>query len=308
VTISGTGFTGTTSVTFNGLPATFTLSGDSQLAARVPAGATTGPVVVTTKKNGAATGPAFTVAVLTPSVTTLAPAGGAAGAWVTIRGSSLTGTSAVSFNGVPATFAVVSDSQLSAQVPVTATSGPLTVTTPGGTATAPFTVLPPPPAITGLSAASGLPGASVTLAGSHLTGATAVTFNGVPATFVFVSDAELTAQVPAGATSGPVQVTTPSGTAVGGTFVVLGPPAVTGFSPGGGRPGTSVAITGTHLAGATAVTFNGVPAAFSVVSDTLLSAQVPPGATTGVLAVTTPLGTALGATAYTVAAGRGNDR
>jgi uncharacterized repeat protein (TIGR03803 family) len=49
VGILGQGFTGTTSVTFNGLPATsFTVDSPTYLLATVPSGATTGPVVVTT--------------------------------------------------------------------------------------------------------------------------------------------------------------------------------------------------------------------------------------------------------------------
>jgi uncharacterized repeat protein (TIGR03803 family) len=48
VEILGQGLTGTTSVSFNGTPATFTVRRDTYLVATVPAGATTGPVTVTT--------------------------------------------------------------------------------------------------------------------------------------------------------------------------------------------------------------------------------------------------------------------
>lgn len=46
--ILGNGLTGTASVTFNGIPATFTVVSDTYLTATVPTGATSGPVVVST--------------------------------------------------------------------------------------------------------------------------------------------------------------------------------------------------------------------------------------------------------------------
>jgi len=61
--------------------------------------------------------------------------------------------------------------------------------------------------------ASGAVGKAVTILGTNLTGATGVSFNGIPATTVkVVSSSEITATVPTGATPGYVTVTTPSGT------------------------------------------------------------------------------------------------
>jgi uncharacterized repeat protein (TIGR03803 family) len=60
---------------------------------------------------------------------------------------------------------------------------------------------------------TGAVGQSVQILGQGLTGATGVTFNGVPATkFTAVQDTFMTAVVPGGASTGPVVVTTPSGT------------------------------------------------------------------------------------------------
>jgi uncharacterized repeat protein (TIGR03803 family) len=58
-----------------------------------------------------------------------------------------------------------------------------------------------------------------------------------------------------------------------------------------GRTGAIISILGTNLNGATAVSFNGSPATFTVISPSLIRATVPAGATTGPVMVTTPTGT-----------------
>jgi uncharacterized repeat protein (TIGR03803 family) len=59
---------------------------------------------------------------------------------------------------------------------------------------------------------SGAVGAAVKILGTNLTGATSVTFNGTAATFTVKSKSEITTTVPTGATTGTVQVVTPSAT------------------------------------------------------------------------------------------------
>ena len=59
---------------------------------------------------------------------------------------------------------------------------------------------------------SGKVGSKVIIIGNGLTGSTSVTFNGTAASFTVVSDTEIAATVPSGATGGQVEVTTPSGT------------------------------------------------------------------------------------------------
>jgi uncharacterized repeat protein (TIGR03803 family) len=54
-------------------------------------------------------------------------------------------------------------------------------------------------------------GEAVTIVGDKLTGATSVTFNGIPTAFKVDASTAILATVPAGATSGKVQVITPSG-------------------------------------------------------------------------------------------------
>lgn len=57
-----------------------------------------------------------------------------------------------------------------------------------------------------------------------------------------------------------------------------------------GRVGQIGGILGQGFTGTTAVTINGVLANFNVITDTYLTATIPPGATTGYVSVTTPSG------------------
>jgi Bacterial Ig domain/Phosphoesterase family/Chitobiase/beta-hexosaminidase C-terminal domain len=88
----------------------------------------------------------------------------------------------------------------------TATATPTSTPTPTPT---------PAPTISSFTPASGWPGTLVTIAGSGFKGTTAVSFNGTAAAFTVTSGTQLTATVPAGATTGPISVTTPSGTTTG---------------------------------------------------------------------------------------------
>jgi hypothetical protein len=73
--------------------------------------------------------------------------------------------------------------------------------------------LPPPqPTITLFSPTQGAGGTSVELWGSNLLGATSVTFNGIAADGVEVTTSQSAfVNVPEGATSGPITITTPNG-------------------------------------------------------------------------------------------------
>jgi uncharacterized repeat protein (TIGR03803 family) len=134
---------------------------------------------------------------------------------------------------------------------------------------------------------SGIVGAKAQILGQGFEDATAVSFNGTAASFKVESDTFMTATVPAGATTGDLTVTEPSGTLTSNkVFRVL--PTTQGFVPNNGPVGTEVTISGMALTQTTAVSFDGVQAAsFSVVSDTEVQATVPAGAKTGYIEITT---------------------
>lgn len=162
----------------------------------------------------------------------------------------------------------------------------------------------PPPSITSFTPSAGAIGASVTIAGEHFDNASAVSFNGTGAAFTVNSPTQITATVPTGAALGPIAVTTPYGTASSATdFVVLLPPTITSFSPGTGQAGTVVTIFGTYFHAATGVAFNGTNAGFSIITPGLLTAVVPPGATTGPIRVTTPVGVATSSNSFVIPVG-----
>lgn len=215
VGILGQGFSSSSVVTFGTTPATsVTLSGTTFLSATVPSGATTATVSVTTSSGTLKSLKKFRVA---PQINTFSPPAGPDGTVVTITGVSLTQTQKVAFGGVPATtFTVVSDTQVNATVPTGAKTGKISIATAGGTvnSTGTFTVQP---SIASFTPTNGTVGTAVTINGGGFTGATAVKFNGTSATFTVNSDAKITTSVPSGATTGPISVTTPGGTATSST-------------------------------------------------------------------------------------------
>jgi len=222
VIITGTNLTGVTAVSFNGTPAgTFTVNSATQITATVAAGTTSGPITVTTPSTSATSGNAFTV-VAAPTITSFAPTSGVIGTSVVITGTNFTGASGVAFNGKAATFALNSATKITATVASGTTTGKISVTTPGGTATSAnsFTVLAPP-TIASFAPTTGPVGTGVVITGTNFTGTTSVAFNGKAASYVVNGATQITATVASGTTTGKVAVTTPGGTATSAnTFTV----------------------------------------------------------------------------------------
>ena len=82
--------------------------------------------------------------------------------------------------------------------------------------------------------------------------------------------------------------------------VTGGPPSISGFSPASGAPGSKVTISGPNLEKAQKVTINGAAATVLSDSDTKINVKVPSGATTGVIKVKTPSGSAVSSSLFTV--------
>jgi hypothetical protein len=237
-----------------------------------------------------------------PQLTSLNPTQGlpAGGTTVTLTGVGLSGATAVNFGATPATsFAVVSDTQVTAVAPAGAGTAQVKVTTAAGTSNGlSFTYAGAAvvPTVVSINPNSGpvTGGAVVTLTGTGFTGATAVNFGATPATFYGVfSDSLIVAVAPPGTGTVPVTVTTAAGTSAGVSFTYVPVPTLTAISPTSGpvTGGTTVTLTGTGFTGATTVLFGILPAtSFTVVSDTQITAVTPVGFGTVQVRVITPGG------------------
>jgi hypothetical protein len=138
VTIGGLNFTGATAVTFNGTDAqSFTVNSSTKITAVVAAGTTSGKISVTTPSGTGTSEDGFKVVVPPmPKVKKISPSKGPVGTSVVIKGSGFTGTSVVRFNGTDAqSFTVMSSEKITAVVAAGTTTGPVSVTAPGGTTT-----------------------------------------------------------------------------------------------------------------------------------------------------------------------------
>ena len=294
VTITGSNFSGATTVSFGGTAAaSFTVVNATTITATVAAGSSGNVSVTTPGGTGSKGGFNF---IPVPVVSNFTPASGPSGTLVNISGSGFTGTTAVSFGGTAASsFSVINDLSIQAEVG-TGASGSVSVSTPGGTGSkAGFTfTFTPAPVITSFTPTTASNGNLLTISGSNFTGATEVLIGGTPVlSYTVVSSSTISATVSYGA-SGSVTVTTPGGTASLAGFIIesMPVPVITSFSPVMAVSGTTVTITGSNFTGLTSVTFGGTAAAsFTLVNSSTITAVVGPGSS-GLLRIKAQGGTA----------------
>ena len=154
------------------------------------------------------------------SVLSVVPVSARPGDSLTVHGTGFSATASsdhVTINGTAATVTSATATSLKVTVPSGVTAGPVAVSVGSDSATGEgFTPAAAAPVVTGMSPTNGPPSTQVTLTGSgfdaNLPG-DVVSVNGVRAEVSVVTASSLTFTVPAGATSGAVQVSTAAGTA-----------------------------------------------------------------------------------------------
>ncbi|MGO8870282.1 MAG: IPT/TIG domain-containing protein [Acidimicrobiales bacterium] len=232
VTISGSRFDGASAVDFgtNPAPTGWFVKNSDTIEAIAPAFTGTSTVVVTvTTPNGTSSTTQTSTNVFNyvtgPTIQNVAPGAGPleGGTIVTIAGTSFSGVTGVTFNGVAAAYTVDSPTEITATTPVSESAGsvPVAVITSGGTTpvdpAAEFFYTNNPPAVISLSPTSGSQGTKVTIKGSHFlknpVGATTVYFGSTPGTSVTVKGSStITVDAPAGSGTVDVTVSDPNGT------------------------------------------------------------------------------------------------
>jgi parallel beta-helix repeat protein len=294
VIITGSGFSFVLSVTFGGTPAaSFFVNSPTQITATAPAHASGAVDIIVTTVGGASANTAadnYTY-VPAPSVTSINPNAGPTngGTSVVITGANLTGATAVTFGGTPASsFTVNSGTQVTAVSPARAAgAADILVTTVGGTSANTsadnFTYVAQP-AISGINPNRGAVacGTAVVLTGTAIDYVTQVTFDGTAANFTVQSATQITAISPAhAAATTDVRVTSPGGASPNTSaddFTYLPPPSVSSLAPAGGplAGGNTVTITGVSFSDVTSVTFGGTPASsITVINASTLNAVAP---------------------------------
>ncbi|WP_432037613.1 beta strand repeat-containing protein [Streptomyces cucumeris] len=232
VTLTGSGFTGATAVTFGFQPAvSFTVVSSTQITAVVPPGSA-GAVPVTVTTPGGTSNSVTYIYLAVPALTSVVPNQGSTtgGTMVTLTGSGFLGATAVLFGSTPATsFTVVSATQIGAVAPPGTGTVQITVVTPGGTSNGvPYTYVPVP-VLTSVIPAQGptTPGSTVTLLGTGLAATNGVLFGSTLVAFTVVSDGLVTATDPGGS-PGPVSltVTSPGGTSNAVTYTRVSGPGI----------------------------------------------------------------------------------
>ncbi|MFF3559596.1 IPT/TIG domain-containing protein [Streptomyces sp. NPDC002574] len=233
------------------------------------------------------------------------------GTVVTITGVNLAGATAVRFGTRLATITSNTPTTITVISPSGNGAVSVTVTTAGGTSNPlPFYYIGAP-FKQGLSPTTGpaAGGQTVTINGTGLFTATNVAFGANNATPTVVSDGQISVVAPAGTPgSVGVSVTTAGGTNNGLTYTYVDTPTLTTVTPtqGSTSGGTSVTLIGTALTTTSAVTFDGNPASFAVISDSVVSAITPPGTPGAVNVVVTTDGAGVTASsAFSYVAGPG---
>jgi hypothetical protein len=289
VTITGTALALTDQVFFNGVQARdFTVINNTTITAVVSNAVNAGPIPVTVSTfGGQVTDNAlFSFLFNAPTFTSFSPTSAQALQRVTINGTNLGAIQQASFGGRNAKQVLsVSNLQAIAIVDTGSLGGNVCITMRNGTQLClpSFTYLTPAPVATNFTPKVGGQNARVTVTGSNIGSASAITFGGTRAASIIPLSTDSVVAILANGSTGPVTVITRFGNSTVPTqiFNFADVPRITSFTPTTAGEDDIVTIRGNRFIGSSyTVTFGGKPAKNVVVVDTnTLSVTVGAGGT-----------------------------
>ncbi len=304
VTVTGSGFSGGTTVAFgSGIATGVAVVSSTLLTATTPAGAM-GPATVTvTTADGqsASLAGGYTYLGPSPVLSSVAPSSGpvAGGTAVTLTGTNFAAGATVTFGGAIATSVTVASASSITCVAPAGAMGPASVVVTNvdgqsSTLASGWTFLGPAPTATSVSPSNGPAGGGtvLTVTGTNFAAGATVTVGGAPGTLVtLLSATQVRCTAPAGPV-GPASVTVTNvdgqAATVAAGFTYTGAlPSVTSVSPASGPStgGSLVTVTGTNFYAGATVAFGGALATSATVASPTAIACFTPSGSVGVVTV-----------------------
>ena len=219
-TLNGTNIASATSIKIGLVSASFSILTANSVVVTVPADAVSGSTISATNLGGTVTSTKF---VYQAAVVASRTAAARVGQTVTITGSNLKATSVI-FGGNKSAKPVINNGgTLTVVVPTGALTGAIKITTGAGVVyTDSFTVTPPAPTVTSFTPSTGKKGvAIVTVKGTNLTGATVTVGTTTVTLSAGANSTSFKFVIPAGATTGKINVTTAGGTVSSSTNLTV---------------------------------------------------------------------------------------
>lgn len=308
LTVIGTGFVIGSQITVNGVSRITSFVSNTQLTAQLTnvelAVATTLNIQVVSPGPGGGSSNTVGLPVRPrnplPRITSISPTSvmaGGPGFTLVVSGTSFVNGSIVRVNNQDRPTDFVSDTTLAVQIPATdiAAAASLSISVfnpgPGGGTAGPITltVINPVPRITSISPDSAPAGSGdflLVVSGVNFVSNSVVRFNGVDLQTTFVTNSQLTAQVPSGLVSGggsaPVVVFNPApggGTSNAATFSIVNPtPVIASVNPTtvlAGGPGFALAVNGSGFVNSSIVRVNNSDRQTTFVNANQVMANIP---------------------------------
>ena len=219
-TLNGTNIASATSIKIGLVSASFSILTANSVVVTVPADAVSGSTISATNLGGTVTSTKF---VYQAAVVASRTAAARVGQTVTITGSNLKATSVI-FGGNKSAKPVINNGgTLTVVVPTGALTGAIKITTGAGVVyTDSFTVTPPAPTVTSFTPSTGKKGvAIVTVKGTNLTGATVTVGTTTVTLSAGANSTSFKFVIPAGASTGKINVTTAGGTVSSSTNLTV---------------------------------------------------------------------------------------